>query len=169
MKVLILLEDGFEDLEFYYPYLRLLEEGFEVDVAAPREGVKTGKHGLTCSVELPVSKVNPKDYDGVFIPGGHAPDRLRRYPEVLDVVEKIYENSGIVGSICHGPHVLVSAKIVKGVRLTSFFSIKDDLLNAGAEWVDEPVVVDRRIVTSRVPSDLPRLMPVFISELKKKG
>ncbi len=167
VKVLILVEDGYEDLEFYYPYLRLLEEGFEVDVAAPKAGIKKGKNGTSFDVKKEISGLNAKDYIGVFVPGGHAPDRLRRYEEAAGIVRQIYEGGGVVGSICHGPHLLISAKIVKGVKMTSFFSIKDDLINAGAKWVDEPAVVDKRIVTGRVPSDLPKLMPLFIKELKK--
>ena len=167
MKVLILLEDGYEDLEFYYPYLRLQEEGFEVEVASPKKGQKVGKNGTSFNVKLDVKSVKAADYDAVFIPGGHAPDKLRRYEEVVKIVKEIYENGGIVGSICHGPHVLISAGIIKGVTMTSFYSIKDDVVNAGGSWVDKAVVVDKRIVTSRVPTDLPKLLPVFIEEVKK--
>ena len=167
VKVLILVEDGYEDLEFYYPYLRLQEEGFEVDVAAPKKGQKVGKNGTSYNVKLEVKNLKASDYSAVFIPGGHAPDRLRRYEEVTKIVKEIYKNGGVVGSICHGPHVLISAGIVKGVTMTSFYSIKDDLINAGAKWVDKAVVVDKRIVTSRVPTDLPKLLPVFIEEIKK--
>ena len=169
MKVLILLEDGYEDVEFFYPYYRFIEAGFEVVVASPKKGVKVGKHGTSFKVEEEVSNLKADEFDAVFIPGGHAPDRLRRYEEVKEIVRKVYEGGKVVGSICHGPHVLISAGIVKDVKITSFFSIKDDLINAGAEWVDEPVVVDRRIVTSRVPDDLPKLMPVLIEEIEKLG
>ena len=166
MRVLILLEDGYEDMEFYYPYLRLQEEGFEVEVAAPKKGKKVGKNGTNYDVKIDVKSVKASDYDAVFVPGGHAPDRLRRYEEVIKVVKDIYNKGGIVGAICHGPHVLISAGIVKGVTMTSFYSIKDDVVNAGAKWVDKPVVVDRRIVTSRAPTDLPKLLPIFIEEVK---
>ncbi|MCD6450058.1 MAG: DJ-1/PfpI/YhbO family deglycase/protease [Thermotogaceae bacterium] len=167
MKILILLEDGYEDLEFYYPYLRMQEEGFEVDVAAPKKGRKTGKNGTAYDVKLEVKDLNPSDYSGVFIPGGYAPDKLRRYEEINKIVREVYKNGGIIGSICHGPHVLISSGIVKGVTMTSFYSIKDDVINAGAKWVDKAVVVDKRIVTSRAPADLPKLLPALIKELKK--
>ncbi len=167
MKILLLVDNGYEDLEFYYPYYRLLEEGYEVVVAAPTKGEKIGKHGTKISVNVTVDEISKEQFDAVFIPGGHAPDRLRRYEEVLKVVKKIYNDGGIVGTICHGPHVLISAGIVKGVKMTSFYSIKDDLINAGAEWVDEPVVFCRRIISARIPKDLPALMRVFIKALKK--
>ncbi len=168
VKVLLLVEDGYEDLEFYYPYLRLREEDFEVVVASPKPGVKQGKNGTKIEVKVAIKEIKPDDFDGVFVPGGHAPDRLRRYEEAIGIVREIYERGGVVGAICHGPHLLISAGIVKGVKMTSFFSIKDDLINAGAKWVDEPVVVDKNIVTSRVPSDLPKMLPAFINELKKR-
>ena len=168
MRVLILVDDGYEDLEFYYPYLRLQEEGFEVAVAAPKKGEKVGKNGTKVNVKTEVKSLKAEDFDGVFVPGGHAPDRLRRYEEVKEIVKKIYEKGGVVGTICHGPHVLISAGVVKGVKMTSYYSIKDDLINAGAEWVDRSVVVDKRIVSSRFPADLPKLLPEFIKLLKGK-
>lgn len=167
MKVLILVEDGFDELEFYYPYLRLKEDGIEVDVAAPAAGKKKSKSGMIYEATLETTACNPKDYQGLYVPGGQAPDRLRRYPQVLQLVKQIHTQGGIVGSICHGPHVLISAAIVKGVRMTSVSAIKDDLINAGALWIDQAVVEDERIITSRTPVDLPAQLPVFLDALKR--
>ena len=159
----VLVENMYEDMEFWYPYYRLQEAGFEVITAAPEAGITySSKHGYPAESQLQAGSVNPEEVDVLIVPGGFAPDKLRRYPEVLDLVKKAYENGAVVASICHGPWVLISAGITKGRRMTSVSAIRDDLVNSGAEWVDEPVVVDKRIITSRTPVDLPVFMKAVL-------
>ena len=125
-----------------------------------------GKHGLTVKPDLTFSEAKPEEFDCVIIPGGWAPDRLRRYREVLDFVKNVAAK-GIVAAICHGPQVLISAGLLKGRRVTCVSAIKDDVINAGAEYVDEPVVVDGNMITSRVPADLPYFCREIIKALEK--
>ena len=160
-KVIILVENGFDDVEFIVPFYRFLEAGFKVKVAGPEEATYRGKVGLKAEA-ISVRSLAPDEFDLVFIPGGHAPDRLRRYPEVLEFVRKAHESGAVIGAICHAPHVLISAGLTRGRKMTSFFSIKDDVVNSGAEWVDAPVVVDGRIITARFPADLPVFLPEVI-------
>lgn len=154
-RVLILAEDNYEDLELWYPKLRLEEAGVQVTVAGPREKSYKSKHGYPVPTDGNVADFNPADFHGVVVPGGWCPDRLRRYEEVLSFTKQISDAGGLVAAICHGGWVLVSAKVLSGRRCTSVAAIKDDLINAGAEWVDEPCVVDRNLVTAQVPKDLP--------------
>ena len=161
----ILVENMYEDMEFWYPYYRLQEAGFEVICAAPEAGVVyTSKHGYPAESQVSAGSVDAETVDVLVVPGGFAPDKLRRYPEVLDLVKNAYEHGAVVASICHGPWVLISAGITKGTRMTSVSAIRDDLVNSGADWVDEPVVVDKRIVTSRTPVDLPAFMQAVLAE-----
>ncbi len=160
-NVVILVESGFDDVEFIVPYYRFLEAGFDVKIIAPSTGTFRGKVGLKAEA-VGINEAKLEHVDMVFIPGGHAPDRLRRYPQIIDFVREAYENGAVIGAICHAPHVLISAGITKGRKITSFFSIKDDVMNSGAEWVDAPVVVDERIVTARFPADLPVFLPELI-------
>lgn len=164
-RIAILAGPEYEDLELHYPYLRLMEEGAEVKVLAVRKEVVKGKHGLFIEANLAVEEANPEDFDCVIIPGGWAPDRLRRDQKVLNFVKKIYERGGIVAAICHGPQVLISAGILKGKRATCVSAIKDDVINAGAKYEDSPVVRDGNIITSRVPSDLPFFCREIINAL----
>ena len=166
-KIAILVEDSYEDLELWYPYYRLLEEGADVKLIGPEAKVYQSKHGYPVQADLSASKVKANDFDGVVVPGGYAPDRLRRYPEILDIVREIFEKGGVVASICHGPWVLISANIMKGKKTTGFNSIKDDLVNAGAIYLDKEVVVDNHLITSRTPQDLPVFLPAIITALKK--
>ncbi|NPA80173.1 MAG: type 1 glutamine amidotransferase [Thermotogae bacterium] len=166
MKVAILLEDLYDEREFIYPYYRLQEEGYDVVVVAPKLGTYKGKSGLKFEANAAVSDVAVGDFVGLVIPGGYAPDRLRRYPEILVFVREMDEARKPIAAICHAGWVLISAGIVKGRRLTGFFAIKDDLINAGAHYVDEPVVVDGNLITSRGPSDLKVWMKEFIRHLK---
>ncbi len=168
MKIGVLVEDLYNELEFWYPYLRLKEEGFEVLAIGP-EGDKKykSKVGLPKASEVGAKDVDPKELDAIVVPGGYAPDRLRRSKDILDLVKGVYENGKIVATICHGGWVLISAGILKGKRATSYFAIKDDMINAGVDWVDEEVVVDGNIVTSRTPDDLPIFLKTIISKLKE--
>ena len=134
---------------------------------SPKAGVK-GKKGFPFSVDGKVGDYTPEDFDAVFVPGGYAPDRLRRYREVLDFVRGIYDAGKPVGSICHGPWVLISAGIVKGKRITGYFAIKDDIANAGALYTGNPVEVDGNIITGTDPSAMPSLMKAFIQAVERK-
>lgn len=166
-KVAVLAGPEYEDLELHYPYLRLIEEGAEVKVLAVKKEAVKGKHGLSIEADLSMDEANPKDFDCVIIPGGWAPDRLRRDPRVLNFVKSIYEQGKIVAAICHGPQVLISAGILKGKRSTCVSAIKDDVINAGAKYEDSPVVRDGNIITSRVPSDLPLFCREIIKALSQ--
>ncbi|MDQ3209999.1 MAG: type 1 glutamine amidotransferase [Actinomycetota bacterium] len=154
-RVVVLLAEGFEDLEFHVPIMRLREEGAEVTVAGLTTDEVAGKHGLRAAAETTVDAIDAETLDAVVVPGGWAPDKLRRYDSVKDLVRNVYERGAIVGMICHAGWVGISAGIVKGVRATGSIAIKDDLENAGATWVDEPAFRDGNIVWGRVVEDIP--------------
>jgi protease I len=154
--VLILVGPEYEDLEVWYPKLRIEEAGYETVLAGIGESSYRGKYGYPCPVAAHVKNVSADDVVGVLAPGGWAPDKLRRDPDVLQRVREIHDAGKVVATICHGPWILISAGIVRGRSLTSTVGIRDDLVNAGATWLDEPVVVDGNIISSRVPKDLPQ-------------
>ncbi len=155
-RVLVFVGDDYEDLELWYPRLRLEEAGATVVVAGPRAGETCrGKNGYPCVADASVAELKAADFDGVVIPGGWMPDKLRRDGKVLEFVREIARAGKLVASICHGPWINISAGICRGVRMTSTSAIRDDLTNAGAQWVDEPVVIDRNFISSRRPPDLP--------------
>jgi len=167
-KVAVLVETDFHDLEFWYPYLRLVEEGLNpviVAPEAPREYI--GKYGTHIESQCVPSSLTTDDLSGVVIPGGWAPDKLRVFPEMVKLVREIYDGKGIVAGICHAGSLLVSAGIINGKRVTSYKSIKDDMTAAGAEWVDEPVVTCGNLITSRCPADLPFFAKALVTELMK--
>lgn len=166
-KIAILLDDGFEDLEFFYPYFRVQEDNFEPVVLGVEPKLAKGKNGLYFQITETLASHQPEEFVALYIPGGHAPDRLRRFDEVKAFVSAFYKLDRPIGTICHGPQVLISAKVVEGVTMTSVSAIKDDLENAGAIWVNQPVVVDKNIVSSRVPDDLPFNLPAFLALLPK--
>lgn len=160
----VLAEDSFEDLELQYPRLRLEEAGFSVVVAGEEKGrTYEGKHGTTVNAGVTFKEVKPDDVAVLVIPGGYAPDRLRRHPGCLELVKGAAEAGAIIGIICHGAWVGISAGILKGKRLTSFHSVQDDVRNAGAEWVNENCVVDGKLVTAQVPKDLPEFMKQILA------
>jgi len=167
-KVAVLVEDNYQVLEVWYPYLRLREEGIEaLLVGTGRRKEYNSKEGYPAVEELPIEKARVADFSGVVIPGGYAPDILRRYKEVNKFVKEMYEKKKIVAAICHGGWVLVSAGIVKGKKVTGFFAIKDDLVNAGGKFIDKEVVVDGNLVTSRRPYDLPAFCREILRKIKK--
>lgn len=148
-KAVIITGPGFQDEEFIYPYYRLLEEGFKVDVATKDKAVVHGKYGIAATPTVDVKDLREADYDLVILPGGYeAPDRVRQIKEVLSFVKAMYEKGKIVAAICHGPWIAISAGIVKGKRATSYQGMADDLRNAGAIYIDAPVVVDGNLITS---------------------
>jgi len=161
----ILAEDLYEELELWYPYYRLKEEGAKIIlIGTGLKEIYTGKHGgFPVKVDTNASNVSSKNFDCLVVPGGYAPDRLRRYPEVLRLVKEVYEQEKPVAAICHGAWVLISANIIKGHKATCFFAIKDDLVNAGATYIDQEVVRDRNIITSRTPDDLPAFCKEIIN------
>ncbi|NPB08367.1 MAG: type 1 glutamine amidotransferase [Aquificae bacterium] len=165
-RVLIFLEELVEDAEFLYPYLRFKEEGFSVVSAAPKVKEYKGKKGMSFKPDRTLKEVYHEQFDCVFIPGGYCPDRLRRYPEVLSIVKRHYEEGKIVAAVCHGPWVLISAKIVKGKKVTGFFAIKDDLENAGALYTGNPVEVDGNLITATDPTSMLEMMRLIIERLK---
>lgn len=154
-RVAILVGPDYEDLEVWYPKYRLEAAGYDAPLVGPEGQTFKGKHGYPAPVELSLASLEPATLAGVLAPGGWAPDKLRRDPKVLELVRAVHSRGGLVATICHGPWILISAGIVRGRRLTSTVGIRDDLVNAGAEWVDEAVVEDGNIVSSRVPRDLP--------------
>lgn len=168
-KMAILVEEQYQVLEVWYPLLRLREEGIQAVMVGT--GSKTSypsKEGYPCKVDASIQDIKSKDFDGVVIPGGWAPDFLRRYPEIIRFVKELYKTGKIVASICHGGWVLVSADICRGNNLTSFIAIKDDVVAAGGRYLDQEVVVDKNLITSRKPEDLPKFTLEIINQLKKK-
>jgi protease I len=160
---------GPEYEEVWYPKLRLEEAGYEGRLVAGEGPLELrGKHGYPCSADGRVAELRADSLEGVVAPGGWAPDKLRRDPAVLQLVRDVHARGKLVASICHGPWVLISAGIVRGRRMTSSLGIRDDLANAGAQWVDEPAVADGNIVTARVPKDLPAFMRAMLSVLERQ-
>lgn len=168
-SIVILAERDYEELELWYPKLRLEEAGATVIVAGLGEASYTSKHGYPVETDASIDDLDPTEYAGVIIPGGWAPDALRRSDAVKKFVASMDTADGVVAAICHGGWVLASAGIVSGRRVTSAAAIRDDLSNAGADWVDAAVVVDRNLVTSRRPADLPAFMPAVIAILGETG
>ncbi|CDR31010.1 oxidative-stress-resistance chaperone [Acholeplasma oculi] len=167
-NILTIVSDDYDDLEFHYPLIRLTEAGAKVTIAAEVAGkVYHGKYGLKTTSDISFESVNPKNYDGIIIPGGWAPDYLRRLPSVLSIVRSMHQDKKIIGAICHAGWVLSSAGILKDVQMTSTPGIKDDMMYAGAKWIDAPVIQDGHIVTARRPIDLPYYLPKLIELLKK--
>ncbi len=155
-KILMFVDHIYEDLELLYPKYRLIEEGAGVVVAGPKaQEVYKGKHGYPCTSDAAIADMREGDFVGLIIPGGFAPDQLRRDPKVLDLTRKFHASGKLVAHICHAGWIPISANIVRGFKCTSTPGIKDDLVNAGASWVDQAVVVDRNQITSRRPDDLP--------------
>lgn len=168
-RVAILVADQYEDLELWYPKFRLEEAGATTVLAGLGEKTYLSKHGYPADTDASMDDLSPSDFDGVVIPGGWAPDHLRRSAEVKDFVAAVAARGGLVAAICHGGWVLASAGVSAGRRLTSAAAIKDDMVNAGADWVDAPVVVDGALVTSRSPRDLPSFMPAVIAVLLERA
>ena len=168
-KIAIIATDGYEDLELHYPRIRLKEAGFETVLISLSKNEIKGKHGYPIKPQLTIHNTNPDDYDGVIIPGGTKnPDYLRRNKKILDFVVKINDQGKLVGAICHAGWVLISAKIIKDRKATSYFAIKDDMINAGAKFEDAAVVIDENLITSRKPDDLPDFIKAILQFLSNK-
>lgn len=165
--IALLIEDLFQDAEVIYPYYRLQEAGHKVDIIGRDADAYTGKYGYHFSTDKHIDDVDVNDYDMVLIPGGFAPDLMRKDRRMAEFVAAMHKANKLVASICHGAWILASADIVSGVQATCYYAIADDLRNAGAEYVDDSVVVDKGIITSRNPDDLPNFMQAILAELEK--
>lgn len=165
-KAAVLVEDNYQVLEVWYPYLRLREEGIETILVGTGKKEYKSKEGYPAIEELSIEKASPDDFDAVVIPGGYAPDILRRYEKVNKFVREMFEKRKVVAAICHAGWVLVSSGILKGKTATCFSAIKDDLINAGAKYQDKEVVVDGNLITSRNPYDLPAFCREILKKLK---
>jgi protease I len=156
-RFLMFVDDVYEDLELWYPKLRLIEAGAHVTVAGPKaEASYDGKNGYPCRSDTAIADMDASDFDGLVVPGGFMPDKLRRDLHVLMLTRDFAQAGKLVAAICHGGWIPISAGVYRGVRVTGSAGIKDDLVNAGAIWEDKPVVVDRNFVSSRKPDDLPQ-------------
>jgi protease I len=164
MKALIISADSFEDTELLFPFYRLREEGFGVEIASVEKARIRGKHGYEVDASLNLREVNPGNYSLLLLPGGRAPERLRREGEALNIARYFFREEKPVSAICHGPQILVSAGLLKGRRATCYRSVAGELRDAGALYEDSEVVVDGNLVTSRQPGDL----PAFMRETMKK-
>jgi protease I len=165
-RLLMFVGDVYEDLELWYPKLRMQEAGAQVTVAGP-EARRTyaGKHGYPCESDAALAEVRAADFAGLIVPGGFMPDRLRRDPAVLQLVRDFDAAGKLVAAICHGGWIPISAGVYRGVRVTGSAGIKDDLVNSGAVWEDRPAVVDRHFVSSRKPDDLPDFCRAILAVL----
>jgi protease I len=164
-KIAILLAEGVEDLEFYVPMMRLQEEGAEVLAAGLDMNAVRGKNGLEIKPTTTITALNPDELYALILPGGWAPDKLRRYPVVIELVQKIHAAGKVIGIICHGGLVPISAGILQGKKATGSLGIKDDLINAGALWVDEPAFREENLVWGRVVADIPDFCRELVAAL----
>lgn len=165
MRALIITADNCDDSELLYPYFRLLEAGLEVDIASFDDGIIRCKKYFSVKADLKVDDVDKVQYDCLVLPGGTAPEKLRQNDCVIEIVKSFFERDLPVCSICHGQQILISAKVLEKRKATCYPGIKDDLVNSGAIYFNEPVVVDGNLVTSRRPEDLPYFMREFIKLL----
>ena len=168
-RVAILAENQYQELELWYPLYRFREEGAEVVVVGSGSSdTYQSKHGYPVKVDFTADKVKGVDFDCVIVPGGYAPDYMRRYPAMLKLVKDAFDHDKVIGAICHAGWVLVSAGVLKGKKVTCVSAIRDDITNAGAEYVNAEVVRDGNLVTSRTPDDLPAFMREIIKAIKQK-
>lgn len=166
-KIAIFAEKLYEEIELWYPYYRFIEEGAEVKIIGSGSAAEyKGENGYPVNVHASINKITAKDFDAVIIPGGFAPDYMRKSSSMVDFVKEMYGEGKVVAAICHGVWMLASAEILQGKKATSYFSIKDDIRHAGADFVDEPVVRDGNIITSRKPDDVPQFCLKIIEALE---
>lgn len=167
-SILIFVDQTYEDLELWYPKIRMEEAGFKtVITGAQAKETYQAKHGYPCTAETSYNQVESKDFEALIIPGGFCPDRIRRNPEALSIVKEMHEAKKLIAFICHGGWVPISAKILKGRNVTGTLAIRDDLENAGAKFLDQPVVVDGNLISSRTPKDLPEFTKAILKQLGK--
>lgn len=166
-KIAVLVAEGFEDLEYWVPVMRLREEGAEVVSIGPNLEPVSGKNALSAQADVTATEVSASDLAGLVIPGGWAPDKLRRYPDITNLVKEVHDQGKVVGIICHGGLVAITAGIVEGARATGSLGIKDDLENAGATWVDKPAFRDGNLVWGRVVPDIPDFCRELVGALSE--
>jgi protease I len=164
-KVAVLVENIYEDLELWYPVFRFREAGAEVTVVGPERKGYQSKHGYPVEADAAMGEVRGEDFDAVIIPGGYAPDHMRRYEELVKLVRDAFRAGKVVAAICHGGWMLASADVVRDRTATCFFAIRDDLVNAGARYVDQEVARDGNLITSRKPDDLPAFCRTIIEAM----
>ncbi len=164
MKVLIISADNFEDSELLVPYYRMLEEGHPVTIASLKKGKIKGKKGYEVTVDRELRDIDPTDYDILILPGGKAPGVIRKEQKALDIAKHFFDKDKPVAAICHGPQTLISAGLMKGRHATSYKSVASEMKEAGAQYEDREVIVDKNLITSRQPSDI----PAFVREIMKK-
>ncbi|PKM56713.1 MAG: protease [Firmicutes bacterium HGW-Firmicutes-3] len=168
-RVLAFVDTDFEDLELWYPIYRLREEGAVVFLAGEKKGeTYIGKYGVPATSDMDFTEAMAMEFDALLVPGGWAPDKLRRFDEVLSITKRMDQEKKVIGEICHAGWVLISADILKGKKVTSTPGIKHDMMNAGATWLDEPSVVDGHLISARRPPDLPDYMRDFIKVLSEQ-
>lgn len=166
-RVAVLVENMYQELELWYPVLRLREAGASVTIVGPAKGeVYASKLGYPAIAEAGIDDVSADDFDAVVVPGGFSPEYLRRSPGMVDLVRKVDAGGRTVAAICHAGWLLATADIVRGRRVTSVAVIKDDVIHAGGDWQDEPVVVDGNLITSQLPNDLPQFLAKIIASLE---
>ena len=166
LRIAVLTEDMYEDVEFWYPFYRLKEAGYlPIVIGSGKKDSFQGIHGLPNKADMSIKDAKAENFDAVVVPGGYAPDRMRLHPEFAQFVKLMHDRGKLVASLCHGPWILASAGIVNGRKLTCWPSLKDDLMNAGARYIDDRVVLDGNMITSRCPDDLPAFMAEVIRYL----
>lgn len=166
-KILCFVGPLYEDLELWYPMIRLREAGYQVDIAGAKKEEYKGKNGIPCTPDTTFKEAQEQSYDGLIIPGGYAPDKMRMEKEALELVRAFKKAGKPIGIICHAGWMGASAGIVKGVTMTSVANIKDDLVNAGANWVDKEAVTDQGIISARTPADLPAYMKAYLTAMEQ--
>lgn len=165
-RVAVLVEKFYEDLELWYPVLRLREAGCVVNIVGPKAGeTYASKHGYPARSDTSSADVRGADFDAVIVPGGYSPDHMRRHKSMIDLVTEAARQGKVVAAICHGPWMLCSARCLKGRKVTGFYAIRDDVENAGGLWEDAPVIRDGNLITSRTPDDLPAFMGAILEAL----
>ena len=167
MKALFISADNFEDTELLVPFYRLREEGIEVDIASMQKGVIKGKHGYEVAVNKTLDDVKPEDYALLVLPGGKAPETVRKQPKAVAIAQHFFRKNKPVSAICHGPQTLISAGLLKGRHATCYSSVAEEMKGSGALYEDSEVVVDGNLITSRQPSDLPAFIRETLKMLKK--
>lgn len=166
MKALIISADNFEDTELLVPYYRLKEEGIDVDIASIKKGKIKGKHGYEIEANKSLKEIKPDDYNILILPGGKAPETIRKEKEAQDIARHFFERNKPVAAICHGPQTLISAGLLKGRHATCYRTVAEELKASGAIYEDKEVVVDQNLITSRQPGDLPAFMREIMKRLK---
>ena len=161
----VLVENDYQDMEVWVPVYRLREAGYRVDLIGPQAGTYRSKHGYPAEATAVASQIDPGQLAGLVVPGGWAPDRLRQDDGVLRLVQGVFERGAVLASICHGGWVLASAGVIRGKRVTCYKAIRDDMVNAGAEYIDAEVVVDDNLITSRKPDDIPAFCAAILRAL----